>query len=1266
MSSPVPPEPSPLYAAYLRQRAAGSRASVGTPSPLYAAYLASKAKPSEFADVEAGATTTAPQPANAPALAGAMFADADLQEAARGFGQPQGQPGTLDTRAVQGAIRRANVASGVEEPRLSERLVKAAGLDPGTAAAVTGLENAVRGLPSGAVQGILGGTADAVKAGGILLDPFRALGEMAAGQRPSALQASDLLRDQVEAPAVNAIRDVTRPEGTGGMIGEQVGALATQAGAAKALELASALRAVRLAESGVDAATLARMAEAPDVGQALRLDRRATVAGRAAEAAPANAAAGPMDEAAIERAALQGEGRTPASAMRFLADEFGGASIRAATTLAGGASGAATGYATGDDNNRVGRAITFGLAGAIAGSVLGEAAAKAGTFRRTQLAASDPDVAAVLSEGSPRSSARAAVTGLGAKLAAGARSGFQKVLDDVYAARKFGTDVGKTTAVSEEASRAKGWRGFSDALIGVRAGGAPPTTPTLRLAVEAAKGHEADVTALLRAERAIELDDAGKGWYLATDRATTQRVIQKLGAVPEVRQAADQLRAFYDHLLELRWKNGLLSDAEYQAIRAAHQQYVPFVPATEAEALGAGGSRGGRLFNSTKGVRKLTEGAGGYAKVDPFEQAALDAQRTARDVSRQRVMQQVAGIVEQTPEAAAPFIRRLPSEGLQSATRQAEGRTIDAIVNGKRERYEVLDPDLYDALSQVGPTSQSVVTRLFGPVANALRAGVTSIPSFGLANASRDAFFTTQAFPFPVKSALAGSAAGAVTGAATDPEHPLAGAAKGAALGLGAGIMARHAYRIGTGLSEVLGNTTLYQDWLREGGAGFGWFGASRKDAARLVTQLRHGTRVRDLVNPRTWWDAVQYLNEAIEQAPRVAKYRTDLEAGLSPRAAAVGSREVSVDFAKGGSDPLVKAARGTTAFWNANLQGKLKLGSVFRSPKAWAVGLASMTAPSVALWSINKDDPEYWRRPQWERNLFWLVPAGQEADGRTRFAKIPKPFEVGFAFGSIPERLLDFAYQRDPDRTIAAVKDMMGQTASGLAPVPTAVLPVVETQIGKEGYDTFRQRPIVTSDVQNLPAREQYNLDTPGPAIAVSRGIEAVTGGLVSPSPEKVAHVLAGYGGTLGQRAVELGDKAGKQLGLDTRPVSSRVSPSQWARFVTRPNDFGTDDVQAMYRQFDAGQAHYQKMKDLLDEGREGEAQQYLASHLGELQAYYRLKQPVADFRKLSAMRRATEQDRTLAPEARRQRLDAIGQVAAQVAADAFARPADERMAAR
>src|SRR5690606_27774463 len=153
--------------------------------------------------------------------------------------------------------------------------------------------------------------------------------------------------------------------------------------------------------------------------------------------------------------------------------------------------------------------------------------------------------------------------------------------------------------------------------------------------------------------------------------------------------------------------------------------------------------------------------------------------------------------------------------------------------------------------------------------------------------------------------------------------------------------------------------------------------------------------------------DGARSLGRILEEAPRLARYKAMRKAGADIPEAIAASRDVSLDFANIGAD--MKPAAAVTAFFNAKVQGWDKLVRMLRQPRTWALGASMITAPSIALWAINKDDPEYWARPQWERNLFWLVP---NPDGG--FFRIPKPFEVGFLFASLPERILDYAYQKD------------------------------------------------------------------------------------------------------------------------------------------------------------------------------------------------------------------------------------------------------------
>src|SRR5690606_32851571 len=146
----------------------------------------------------------------------------------------------------------------------------------------------------------------------------------------------------------------------------------------------------------------------------------------------------------------------------------------------------------------------------------------------------------------------------------------------------------------------------------------------------------------------------------------------------------------YRKLLDFKLENGVITREQYDAITSKGEFYVPFVRDFGQDVPPSAG--GGRLVNRGTGVRKMSKEAATAQTVDPFEQAILDTFEAHRTVAKQRVSNVVASIVEADPEAAAPFIRRIADP------KDAKlGRAVQANIGGKRQAYEVLDNELFDA-----------------------------------------------------------------------------------------------------------------------------------------------------------------------------------------------------------------------------------------------------------------------------------------------------------------------------------------------------------------------------------------------------------------------------------------------------------------------------------------------------------------------------------------------------------------------------------------
>lgn len=923
-----------------------------------------------------------------------------------------------------------------------------------------------------------------------------------------------------------------------------------------------------------------------------------------------------LDKQAMERAKLYG---VPDEEYRaFLRSRAGSAAPEVQQAIAGAGVGAAVG-ASQDKENRLRGALIGGSIGAALpiGYTALRARRAAGASASAPAYMTDPDVQAIRGTISTGQGLAGVPASIRARVGRVAEQAYTRLVDELYPLKQFGKRVGGSDDLADEVTRASGWKGAAESRVRTQ----------FKAVLESARGHEDGVSALAKSERIIELAQAGKD----TDPqqlAAAQATAQKLSQIPEVRQAVDQLRAYYRDLLDHKLANGVIDQDMYDAIVAKGQAYVPMLPEAIAD-MKPPTSGGGKLVPRTTGVRKMTDFQNTGVTVDPFQQAVLDTYEAERTVSKQRVTNIVAAIQQQDPQAAAPFIRHLQAGG------KAVGREVAANLAGHRQRFDVVDKELEHAWSAFDTPAQTIFTKALQPFKRALQTGVTLLPDFALANTIRDNVQVATQYGFPVRQALGGSAMGGVAGAAMDSDNRARGFAEGAGLGLGAGMMAPQLARAGRAIGDIVGRSDLYEEWLREGGSGFAEFYARPKEAAKLLADMRKDKATwSTVVQPRRWVDALQFVGRVMEEAPRVARYRSIREAGLSVPKAIAESKDISLNFARIGRD--TKGLASVTAFFNAKVQGWDKLARMLKNPKTYGVAAATITAPSIALWSVNKDNPEYWERPQWERNMFWLVPRG-EGQG---FVRVPKPFELGFLFASLPERMLDFAYQQDPETLTYALKDMLNTTGEGTVPIPTALEPLLENTVN---YDFFTNRPVVGRGQESLPKELQYDNRTSSLAVGLGK--------LTGQSPQQIDNLVQGYGGSAGQIASGLIDRAARASGVDSRPLNPTARTPLVGRFVTRP-DQTSDAEETLRRRFAAAESAFRGAKRLYEEGDMARFKSFVQEHKADLAAYPELKQGQNQLLKVSEARRELLKRRDLTAEQKRQALVRLAALSRSLAA--------------
>jgi hypothetical protein len=158
---------------------------------------------------------------------------------------------------------------------------------------------------------------------------------------------------------------------------------------------------------------------------------------------------------------------------------------------------------------------------------------------------------------------------------------------------------------------------------------------------------------------------------------------------------------------------------------------------------------------------------------------------------------------------------------------------------------------------------------------------------------------------------------------------------------------------------------------------------------------------------------------------------------------------------------------------------------------------------------------------PWWEKNAYWHLGEG---------ISIPRPFEIGTIFASMPEAAFDADYRKDPRAVMEALAQMKEQFGPDWLPV-----------LGREARDwlanedSFTNAPIVPRIEEDLEEREQF-----GPG--VSKAAVAL-GDALNISPRKIDHAIRGIGGGVSGDLSRVGGTVGDVRG------EIGINPLDWFR---------------------------------------------------------------------------------------------------------------------
>jgi len=196
-----------------------------------------------------------------------------------------------------------------------------------------------------------------------------------------------------------------------------------------------------------------------------------------------------------------------------------------------------------------------------------------------------------------------------------------------------------------------------------------------------------------------------------------------------------------------------------------------------------------------------------------------------------------------------------------------------------------------------------------------------------------------------------------------------------------------------------------------------------------------------------------------------------------------------------------------TVPFLNAMVQSQDR---VFReaavskrydgNPTAMAMkAFLGITVPTLILYLVNKDDEDYKAIPDYEKRTNWHIKIG---DGE--FVKIPRPYDVGFVYATMPELFAKY------------VEDDKGKEfADGMLWTLTQMYGIDGTPAMMTGWwDLVRNEkwtgaPVVPQSLSDVEAPEQYTSNTSETFVRMGEALGV--------SPIKAEHMFKAYTGYLG-----------------------------------------------------------------------------------------------------------------------------------------------------
>lgn len=713
--------------------------------------------------------------------------------------------------------------------------------------------------------------------------------------------------------------------------------------------------------------------------------------------------------------------------------------------------------------------------------------------------------------------------------------------------------------------------------------------PIIDEAKEIGGGTTDKFEAFAMSKRAVELNE--RGIETGIDLEHAKKVITE---APKEFEALNKRRIeFKNRILDYAKEAGLFSKEQVAAMKTLNQEHISFKRIQEPDQMT------GKIQGSGKGLRRI-KGSDLEIK-SPLAEDFNDTQMLLRMAELNKIKSLAINDLATENEAGDAFLRKKETNikaidvGADEVTKALEKQGIDMTgahledgikifraqqmkagpgelsrtVDGKLEVYEG-NQGVIDSLKHLESSGAgtSLFTTMLRPFASMARAGTVMDLGFAIRHSYKAQMFSalrtkTGMIPFV---------------------HP---------------VMA---------IGEFWKGSDTYKDFVNLGGA---QRVADTIDDTYIKTKIEALNKDTPFIqqawnNLKTPFQMIHAMVAFGDNMTKFAEYKRSpgIEDGTATidqkRAAAFRAREITPDLSRMGAQMEVMKV---VAFMNPEIQGKdLAIRTFKEDPLgSTAKSLALYTVPALMAWYASHDQDWYKALPHWERDTSLNL----HAFGYTY--KLPQTFDVGLIFGSMPMRILDAMYDKDP----TAMRDFMVDMKNRIpgVPMPNAITPILEQMTN---YNFFTNTPLIPDHQRKIAPEMQYTPYTSETAKALGKMIDAVPGlnkiGLGEnkfSSPMVLDNYMRSWGGPAGQYAIGLVDKALTSSGIrpdPIKPVKSIEELPFFKEFMVRypaahdqrTQDFmeKANDVITIKNTFD----------DLKNNGQIAEAQAYASKHSLEI----------------------------------------------------------------